>query len=140
LNAIETEIKLRKSNQTEVFDCFLKITKQFTFILADSSMDDFSEGSRTVGWVSDQPAVVFDGIAFVLLDGGAIAVGFVSESKRSVHLRRVIIWMGALRFARAIRSKTFSYSSLTSVVIPYTVEIIGSSCFSYCKSLSSVSI
>jgi hypothetical protein len=42
-------------------------------MLADSSMDDFSKGSRTDERVSDQPAVAFDGVAFNLLDGGAIA-------------------------------------------------------------------
>jgi hypothetical protein len=109
-------------------------------MIADSSIDDFSKGSRTDGRASDQPAVAFDGVTFVLLDGGAIIAGFASESKGSVHLRRVIIQMGALHFVRAIRSKAFSNSSLPSIVIPRTVEIIGSSCFSSCNSLSSVSI
>jgi hypothetical protein len=54
-------------------------------------MEDFFDGSRTDGRMSDQPAVVFDGIAFILLDGGAIAVGFASKSREPIHLRRVII-------------------------------------------------
>jgi hypothetical protein len=121
----------------EVFDYFTKITIQFTFMLADSSMDDFFDGSRTDGRESDQPAVAFDGVAFMVLDRGAIAVGFASKSRGPVHLRWVIIWMGALRFVRAIRSKAFCASSLSSIVIPRTVEIIGSSCFYGCTSLSS---
>jgi hypothetical protein len=102
-------------------------------------MDDFFDGSRTDGPVSDQPAVVFDGVAFMVLGRGAIAAGFASESKGPVHPRHVIIQMGAQRFVRAIRSESFSNSSLPSIVIPRTVEIIGSSCFSGCKSLLSVS-
>jgi hypothetical protein len=35
-------------------------------------------------------------------------------------------------------SSAFSYSSLESIVIPSTVQILGSFCFSYCKSLSSI--
>jgi hypothetical protein len=127
-------------NPTEAFDCFTIITSLFTFILAGLPMDDFFDGSRTDGQVSDQPAVAFDGIALILLDRGAIAAGFASESKRSVHLRRVIVQMGALRFVRTIRSKAFDNSSLPSIVIPRTVEIIGSSCFRDCKSLSLVFI
>jgi hypothetical protein len=38
-----------------------------------------------------------------------------------------------------IESHAFLYSSLQSVLIPSTVQIIGSSCFSSCKSLSSIS-
>jgi predicted transcriptional regulator len=109
-------------------------------MLAVSPMNDFFDGLRTDRRVSDQPAVAFDGVTFILLEGGAIAAGFASESRRPIHLRRVIIWMGALRFVRAIRSKAFSGSSLLSIVIPRTVEIIGSFCFSACKSLSSVLI
>jgi hypothetical protein len=110
-------------------------------MLADSSMDDFFVSSRTDGRIANQPAVAFDGIAFLVLDRGAIAAARLwPESKRSIHLRRLIIWMGALRFVRAIRSEAFSHSSLASIVIPRTVEIIGSSCFSDCTFLSSVSI
>jgi hypothetical protein len=50
-------------------------------MLADSSMDDFSKGSRTDRRASDQPEVAFDGVTFILLDGGAISVEFASESK-----------------------------------------------------------
>jgi hypothetical protein len=114
--------------------------RNFTVMLADSSMDDFSKGSRTDGRASDEPAVAFDGVTFVLLDGRAITPGFASKSRGPVHLRRVIIQMGALHLVRAIRSKAFSNSSLLSMVIPRTVEIIGSYCFRGCKSLSSVSI
>jgi hypothetical protein len=114
--------------------------KRFTFMLADSPRDDFSEGSRTDGQVSDHPAVAFDGIAFLRFDGGVIAAGFASESKGTLRLRRVIIRMGAVRFVRAIRSTVFSRSSLSSIIIPRKVEIIDSHCFSYCKSFSSVSI
>jgi hypothetical protein len=92
-------------------------------------MDDFSKGSRTDGLASDQPAVSFDRIAFLMLDGGVIVAGFASESRRPVHLCRVILRMGALRFVRAIWSTTFSISSLPSIVIPRTVAIIDSSCF-----------
>jgi hypothetical protein len=82
LNAIENEAKRRNSTRTELnfleaFNCFPKITTPFTFILADSPIDDFFVGSRTDGRVSDQPAVAFDGVTFVLLDRGAIAAGFV---------------------------------------------------------------
>jgi hypothetical protein len=38
-----------------------------------------------------------------------------------------------------IESKAFYGSSLESIVIPSTVQILGSSCFSFCKSLSSLS-
>jgi hypothetical protein len=38
-----------------------------------------------------------------------------------------------------IESNAFSYSSLQSIVIPNSVEILGSFCFSRCKSLSSIS-
>jgi hypothetical protein len=38
-----------------------------------------------------------------------------------------------------IESEAFSYSSLQSIIIPCTVEVLCSACFSYCKSLSSVS-
>jgi hypothetical protein len=103
-------------------------------------MGDFFDGSRTDGRVSDQLAIAFDCVAFILIDKGAIAAGFPSESRGPIHLRRVIIQMGVLRFVRAIRSTAFSNSSLVSIVIPRTVEIIGSSCFSGCKSLSSVLI
>jgi hypothetical protein len=75
-------------------------------------MDDFFDGSRTDGRMSDQPAVAFDGITFILLDKGAIAAGFASESREPAHLRRVIIWMGAQRFVHAIRFTAFSGSSL----------------------------
>jgi hypothetical protein len=44
-------------------------------------MDDFFDSSRTNGRVSDQPAVAFDGVAFLVLDRGAIAAGFASESR-----------------------------------------------------------
>jgi hypothetical protein len=50
-------------------------------MLADSPMDDFFVGSRTDRQVFDQPAIAFDGIAFMLLDGGAIAERFASESR-----------------------------------------------------------
>jgi hypothetical protein len=72
----------------------------------------------------------------MLLDKGTIVAGFASKSSGPVHLRQIIIWMGALRFVRAIRSKAFSFSSLPSIVIPRGVEIISSGCFSYCKSFS----
>jgi hypothetical protein len=142
LNAIENEVKrgkLNRSNLPEVFDCFTKITGQFTFMRAGSPIDDFFDSSRADGRVSDQPVVAFDGVTFMVLDKGAIAAGFASK-KGAIHLRRVIIWMGALRFVHAIRSHVFSNSSLPSIVIPWTVEIIGSSCFADCESLSSVSI
>jgi hypothetical protein len=109
-------------------------------MLADSAMDDFSEGSQTYGRVSDHPAVAFDGIAFMLLDAAAIAAGFASESREPVHLRRVIIWIDALRFVRALQSREFSSSSLPSIIIPRMVEIIGSYCFRFCESFSSVSM
>jgi hypothetical protein len=38
-----------------------------------------------------------------------------------------------------IESEAFSFSSLQSIEIPRNVEILGSSCFSSCKSLSSIS-
>jgi hypothetical protein len=38
-----------------------------------------------------------------------------------------------------IESSAFSSSSLQSIIIPSTVQILGFSCFSYCKSLSSIS-
>jgi serine/threonine protein kinase len=38
-----------------------------------------------------------------------------------------------------IESNAFSSSSLQSIIIPSTVQILGSSCFSDCKSLSSIS-
>jgi TPR repeat protein len=38
-----------------------------------------------------------------------------------------------------IESDAFSESSLQSIVIPMSVEILGSSCFSFCRSLSSIS-
>jgi hypothetical protein len=102
-------------------------------------MDDFFDDSRTDGRVLDQPAVAFDGVAVILLDRGAIAAGFASKSRGSIHLRRVIIQMNALRFVRAIRSKPFCLSSLSSIVIPRTAVILSSSYFSFCESLSSVS-
>jgi hypothetical protein len=37
-----------------------------------------------------------------------------------------------------IESKVFSSSSLQSILIPRSVEILGSDCFSYCKSFSSI--
>jgi hypothetical protein len=107
---------------------------------ADSLMDEFSEGSRTDGQAFDQPAVAFDGITFTLLDGGAIATGFASESRGLLRLRRVIIWMGTLRFICSIQSTAFSSSSFTSIIIPRTVDIISSYCFYCCQSLSSVLI
>jgi hypothetical protein len=73
--------------------------KQFTFMLALSSMDDFSEVPRTDRPVADQPTVAIDGIAFILLDWGAVAAGFTSESG-AVHLRQVTVRMGALCFLR----------------------------------------
>jgi len=44
-------------------------------------MDDFFDGSRLYGGVFDKPAVAFDDIAFIMLDEGAIAGGFASESR-----------------------------------------------------------
>jgi hypothetical protein len=38
-----------------------------------------------------------------------------------------------------IESNAFSYSSLQSIIIPSTVQILGSECFSDCESLSSIS-
>jgi hypothetical protein len=38
-----------------------------------------------------------------------------------------------------IKSEAFSFSSLQSIGIPRHIEILGSSCFSWCKSPSSVS-
>jgi hypothetical protein len=35
-------------------------------------------------------------------------------------------------------SKVFSFSSLTQIVIPRNVEILSSSCFAFCESLSSI--
>jgi hypothetical protein len=70
-----------ESNLPEVFDCFPKITRQFTFILAGSPMDDFFDGSRTDGRVSNQAAVVFDGVAFMVLGRETIAAGFASKSR-----------------------------------------------------------
>jgi hypothetical protein len=95
------------ANFIEVFDCFTKISRNFTFVRPGSPMDDFFDGSRTDGRMPDQSAVAFNGIAFILLDRGAIAAGFASESRGSIHLRRVIIQMGTLRFVRAIRSEDF---------------------------------
>jgi hypothetical protein len=50
-------------------------------MLADSPMDNFFDSSRRDRWVSDKPAIVFDGITFILLNGGAITAGFASESR-----------------------------------------------------------
>jgi hypothetical protein len=38
-----------------------------------------------------------------------------------------------------IESSAFSFSSLRSIEIPRNIEILGSSCFSWCQSLSSIS-
>jgi hypothetical protein len=91
-------------------------------------MADLFDGFRTDGGVSDQSAIVFDGVAFILIDQGAIAAGFPSESRGTIHLCGAIIRMDALCFVRAIRLKAFCNSSLASIVLPRTVEILGSSC------------
>jgi hypothetical protein len=108
-------------------------------MIASSPLGDVSKAARTGLRISTQSAVTIDDLAFLVLDQGAIVAGFASESKKPVHFRRVIICMGALCFVRTIRSRAFSSSSLTSIVIPRTVEIIGSECFRSCESLSSVS-
>jgi hypothetical protein len=108
-------------------------------MIASSPLGDISEAARTGRRVSTQSAVTIDDLAFLVLDQGAIVAGFASESRKPVYLRRVTIWTGALCFVRAIRSRAFSSSSLTSIVIPRTVEVIGPECFRSCESLSSVS-
>jgi hypothetical protein len=50
---------------------------------------------------------------------------------------RLIIFESNSHLTR-IESKAFSESSLESILIPKNVEILGSECFSYCKSLSSI--
>jgi hypothetical protein len=73
----------------------------------------------------------------VLLDGAAIAVKLASVGPVGpVGLRRVIVQMGAMPFDRAIKSHAFSSSSLTSIVIPRTVEILDGSVFSGCEGIS----
>jgi hypothetical protein len=137
LSAIKGEGKLCKLNFIEVFDCFPKITRQLTFILAGSPMDDFFDGPRTDGRVSNQGAVVFDGVAFLLLDGGAIAAGFASESRVSPSSP---CNYPDRRAAFCPRNSIQSIFQFFSSVHRHSaeVEILDSSCFSGCKSLSSV--
>jgi hypothetical protein len=115
-----------------------KISDHFTFLHAVSPVGDFSEAARTDRPLSHQPRVTIDGVAFLLLDRGDIAAKFWSGC--AVLLRRVVVHMIALRFVREINSEAFSGSSLDPIVIPRTAEILGSSCFSDCRSLSSVLI
>jgi hypothetical protein len=74
----------------------------------------------------------------VLLDEAAITAKLASVGP--VGLRQLVVQIGAMHFVRAIQSHAFSSSPLTFFVIPRTVEIVGSSCFSSCESLSYVSI
>jgi hypothetical protein len=76
-----SEMTQIEPNLLEVFDRFLKLTRQLTFILAGSPMDDFFDGPRTDGRVSNQALVVFDGVAFVMLGRETIAAGFASKSR-----------------------------------------------------------
>jgi hypothetical protein len=101
-------------------------------------MNDFSEAARTERRVSDQPAATIDGITFLLLDDDAIARRL--ELAVRVRLHRLIVQIDAQCFVRAIGSRAFFGSSLPFIVIPQTVEILGSSCFKDCRSLSSISI
>jgi hypothetical protein len=78
---MQLEPNRTEPNLPKVFDCFPKITRQFIFILADLPMDDFFDGFWTDGWVSDQPAVAFDSVAFMVLDREAITAGFASKSR-----------------------------------------------------------
>jgi hypothetical protein len=121
-----------------VFECLRKISERFTFMLADSPMDDFSEDAQTDRPMFDKPETAIDSVTFLLVDGGAIATRL--ESAVQVCLRRLFVRMDALCFVRAIRSRAFSDSSLTSIVIPRTVEIFGSFCFSDCRSFSPMKV
>jgi hypothetical protein len=69
-----------------------------------------------------------DGTQYSLWGLGARADGFGGEERVCLH--RVIVWIGRLFLVNEIKYKTFSYSSLKSIVIPLTVEILGSGCFS----------
>jgi hypothetical protein len=62
---------------------------------------------------------------------------FFCRSFSSISLSS-ISFESHLRLIR-IESDAFSFSSLQSIVIPSSVEILGPSCFAYCKSLSSIS-
>jgi hypothetical protein len=92
-------------------------------MLVVSTVDDFSEAVRSDRRMPDQPAVAIDSVTFMLLDGGAMATKLRSAVR--LCLRRVIVQMGAIHFVRAIESEAFSSSSLRSIVIPRTVEILG---------------
>jgi hypothetical protein len=114
-------------NVVETFDWFTKISDALTSLLAASPMDDFSEAGQSDQRVSDQPMATIEGVAFRLLDRGAIAVRFVPALGGQVRLRMVIVRMGALRRVRSLESSAFFCSSLPSIVIPANVETLGSS-------------
>jgi hypothetical protein len=61
---------------------------------------------------------------------GVVAVKFGGEER--ISLRCVMVWIGRVFPVSDIKSAAFFSSSLKSIVIPWTVEILGSSCFSDC--------
>jgi hypothetical protein len=74
----------------------------------------------------------------MLFDGDTIATKLASAGL--LRLRRLIVWMGALNCVRAMELHAFSGSSFTSIVILRTIEILGSECFRWCESISSISM
>jgi hypothetical protein len=79
-----------------------------------------------------------EGARYCLSNPNALAVGFGGEEQ--ICLRCVIVCIGRLFPASEIEFAAFLSSSLKSIVISRTVEILGSDCFSFCGSLSSISI
>jgi hypothetical protein len=92
---------------SSTFGYFPKISIPFTFMLSVSPVEDFSEAAGTDRRMSDQ-----------------VAASAKLASASPVRLRRLIVQMGDLHFAHAIESHTFSFSSLASIVIPWTVQIL----------------
>jgi hypothetical protein len=73
-----------------------------------------------------------------LSDLGAFAVRFTGEKR--ICFRPVIVWIDRLFPVSEIKSKSFPMSSVKLIIISRTIEILGSGCFFFAKSLSSISI
>jgi hypothetical protein len=101
-------------------------------------MDSDSASTGVIEAASNGLALRIEGMQYRLSGLGAFAARLGDEER--ICLRRVIVWFGRLFPVTEIESAAFSSSLLKSIVIPRTVEIRGLDCFSFCGSLSSISI
>jgi hypothetical protein len=104
----------------------------------NSAIDSDSESTAVSETASNGRVLRIEGMQYRMPDLGVFAALLGGEQR--ICLRREIVWIGRLFPVTEIQSVAFSSSLLNSIIISRTIEILGSDCFSFCGSLSSISL